>query len=112
MNDAWTTQLRKGLVELCVLRCLQQSGESYGYQILQLLSQIEGLNFSESTVYPVLARLTQEGLLKTRTAPSPTGPARRYYQLNSKGSERLSAIHSAWQSVSISVNRLFEGESL
>ena len=49
-------------------------GETYGYQLLQELSAKGGQEVSESTVYPILARLTREGWVTVRSAPSPAGP--------------------------------------
>lgn len=54
----WETQLRKGLVELAVLATIGR-GETYGYQIVEQLQKLEGLQFTESTVYPVLTRLAR-----------------------------------------------------
>ena len=54
--DAWVTQLRRGLIELCVLAALGD-GEAYGYQIVERLGTISGLQVTESTIYPLLARL-------------------------------------------------------
>ncbi len=56
----WQTQLRKGLVELAVLATIGR-GETYGYQIVEQLQKLEGLQFTESTVYPVLTRLRASG---------------------------------------------------
>lgn len=88
MADAWVVQFRKGLVELCVMAVLQ-SAESYGYEILQRLAALDGMAVTESTVYPILARLAKEGFVKVRTAPSPSGPPRRYYRLTRLGELRL-----------------------
>src|SRR5687767_8039795 len=96
--DAWTIQLRKGLTELWVLAVLAR-GEAYGYDIIQRLGQIDGLAVGESSVYPLLARLTQEGFMKVRAAPSPTGPPRRYYQLTAAGRTRLSQMLAHWRLV-------------
>ena len=54
----WETQLRKGLVELAVLATIAR-GETYGYRIVEQLQKLEGLQFTESTVYPVLMRLAR-----------------------------------------------------
>ncbi len=71
--DSWITQLRKGLIELCVLNLLEQ-GESYGYEILQALQEIEELVVTDSTVYPILSRLRKDGCLKVQVKPSSSGP--------------------------------------
>lgn len=106
--QTWKTQLRKGIVELCVLGVLKRDGEAYGYQLLQALGTIAGLTFSESTVYPVLARLAQNGLVAARTEASPSGPPRRYFRLTAHGEKRLLVMQSEWQLVSDSLNRLFQ----
>ena len=62
MIDGWITQLRKGLLEYCVLLALRR-GERYGYELVQALQRSEDLAVSESTVYPILARLRAEGFL-------------------------------------------------
>jgi len=54
----WETQVRKGLVELAVLATIAR-GETYGYRIVEQLQKLEGLQFTESTVYPVLTRLAR-----------------------------------------------------
>ena len=72
----WETQLRKGLVELAVLATIAR-GETYGYRIALQLQGLAGLQFTESTVYPVLTRLAREGALAIRAEPSPAGPVRR-----------------------------------
>ena len=53
----WKSELRRGLVELCVLLVLRK-GEAYGYEIVERLRDVAGLDFTESTVYPVPSRIT------------------------------------------------------
>ncbi|NLW49588.1 MAG: PadR family transcriptional regulator [Candidatus Brocadiaceae bacterium] len=103
----WLAQLRKGLVEPCVLGALRQ-GEAYGYQILQRLGGAESLGISESTVYPVLARLAAQKLVLVREAPSPNGPPRRYYRLTPAGRARLAHMTLCWQQVASVVNELLK----
>lgn len=107
--QGWITQLRKGLVELCVMRLLD-SHEAYGYQILQQLNAATGLELTESTLYPVLARLARDALVKAREAPSPTGPPRRYYCLTATGKSRLAELTSQWIGVRDAVDHLLNGE--
>lgn len=102
---AWIAQLRKGLVELCVMGALTD-GEAYGYEILQRLSDADGLAISESTVYPILARLAREGMVKVRVAPSPAGPPRRYYRLTESGSTRLKDMRRHWQHIRDAVDEI------
>lgn len=94
MNN-WTSQIRKGLVELVVLAALDQ-GEAYGYELLQRINQISRLDLTESTVYPLLARLSRDKLVRVRVAPSPYGPPRRYYQLTAAGRQQLAQMKTHW----------------
>ena len=105
----WAVQVRKGLGELTVLAALRE-GEAYGYQLMQRLNGIDGLRMTESTVYPLLARLTSDEFVKVRTAPSPTGPRRRYYQLTKLGRSRLKEMSGLWRNVAVAVDRLLNGE--
>ncbi len=104
----WETQLRKGIVELAVLATIAE-GEAYGYGIVERLRGHSGLEFTESTVYPVLARLAREGCLAIRTEPSPAGPARRYYRLTGEGRRRFAAMAESWRTVADSLSSLLKG---
>ena len=108
LAELWVSQLRKGLVEVCVLGVLQR-GEAYGYAILKTLREIDALALTESTLYPALGRLTKEGLLSVRSAPSPDGPPRRYYTLTAAGRERLAEVRVYWQALQRGVNELLVG---
>ncbi|MBW7909356.1 MAG: helix-turn-helix transcriptional regulator [Kiritimatiellae bacterium] len=107
MNDSWTTQWRKGLLEYCLLLVLSR-GESYGYEIVQALQQVEALAVSESTVYPILTRLRASKLLKVRDVPSDAGPPRRYFALTALGRIRLAEMQAYWKLLSESVEQLKE----
>ena len=104
----WVSQLKKGLVELGVMAALS-TGEAYGYQIVQRLAGVDGLAVSESTVYPLLARLTREALVSVRTADPPAGPPRRYYRLTVEGEQRLAQMGGHWSRVQEAIRRLLEG---
>ena len=106
--NPWETQLRKGVVELAVLASIAR-GESYGYQIVERLRDLDGLALTESTVYPVLTRLARDGALAVRLEASPAGPTRRYYRLTPEGQARLSRMAASWRTVSGSITRLLAG---
>jgi PadR family transcriptional regulator PadR len=105
----WVTQLRKGLVELCVLAVLRK-GEAYGYQIVDGLRGHRGLELTESTVYPVLSRLAKEGLLEVRIEASPSGPPRRYYQMTPASEKHYQQMSSQWKDLCHSLNGLMQGD--
>ena len=96
--DNWTTQLRKGLLELGILNSLR--GRSlYGYDIVKRLRGIEGLVISEGTIYPLLSRLRREGLVRTTIAESTAGPPRKYYQLTPEGEQMRATMARSWQAI-------------
>lgn len=106
--DSWITQLRKGLIELCVLNLLEQ-GESYGYEILQSLQQIEELVVTDSTVYPILSRLRKDGCLKVQVKPSSSGPPRRYFSLTALGRQRAKEMNLYWDNLQTAIDQLKSG---
>ena len=101
----WVTQLRKGMLEFCVLRTLEEQ-ERYGYDIVQRLRDVEAMATTESTVYPILSRLKSEGFLRVRAAPSPEGPPRRYFSLTELGRIRLRGMKDYWKVFTRSVDAL------
>ncbi|MCB1680925.1 MAG: PadR family transcriptional regulator [Rhodospirillales bacterium] len=105
--DSWIAQIRKGLVELCVLAILSR-GEAYGYSILKQLEEYPGLAFKESTLYLVLGRLKKEGLVSVRTGPSESGPPRRYFKLTATGKRRLHDMRHYWEDTNKAIIRLLE----
>lgn len=106
--NPWETQLRKGVVELAVLASIAH-GETYGYRIVEQLRAHEGLAFTESTIYPVLTRLTRDGCLAVRVEASPSGPSRRYYRLTTAGEKRFRGMVESWKTVSQSLSTLLDG---
>jgi PadR family transcriptional regulator PadR len=106
----WDTQVRRGVVELAVLATIAR-GETYGYRIVERLREQPGLDFTESTVYPVLTRLAGEGALAVRSEPSPSGPPRRYYKITDEGRQRMDRMAEVWRTLAGSVARLLEGEA-
>lgn len=90
--DNWTVQLRKGVLELCVLSAIGSKEECYGYELVQDLVNTRGLDVSEGSVYPLLSRLRKQGVVTTKLVESSEGPARKYYQLTALGRARLIAM--------------------
>ncbi len=103
--NRWITQLRKGLLEYLILNVLNQQ-ETYGYEILQQLHTFDGMEVTESTVYPILARLNKEGLAQVRKAPSPDGPPRRYYSLTARGKARVAQMNQYWDLLNETIRQI------
>jgi PadR family transcriptional regulator, regulatory protein PadR len=90
--DNWIVQVRKGVLELCILRALEQH-ERYGYELVKTLASVPGLALTEGTLYPLLSRLRVAGLISSRLEESAEGPARKYYSLTKEGRRTLVAMN-------------------
>ncbi len=101
----WTTQVRKGLLELCILNLLAR-GELYGYDLVKRLAEIKGLVITEGTIYPLLSRLRKAKLLKTRLEESSSGPVRKYYALTREGYQDRARLNEYWNELSRGVSGL------
>lgn len=101
------TQLRRGVLEHCVLALLADE-QRYGYDLVTQLSEA-GLLASEGTIYPLLSRLRKDGLVQTTWAESPSGPPRRYYSLTPGGRHALSEFRQAWAALKLSVDDILSG---
>jgi PadR family transcriptional regulator PadR len=105
MAESIQVQLRKGTLELCALAVLAR-GENYGYEIANIL--VSTVSMGEGTIYPLMRRMQNEGLVATRIVESSSGPARKYYSLTPQGRDTLQTHLSDWRIFSDSVNRLLE----
>lgn len=97
-------QMRKGVLELCILSVISDK-EAYTSNILKALKNAE-LLVVEGTVYPLLTRLKNDGLLSYRWEESTSGPPRKYYSLTEIGKDVMESLKSNWLQLSNSVNSL------
>jgi PadR family transcriptional regulator PadR len=102
------SQMRRGAVEYCVLALLRDH-DMYGFELTRALSSAGGLVASEGTVYPLLTRIRQDGLVETFWEASPQGPARRYYRLTKDGHLALETFRSQWQRFRDTVDTIMKG---
>lgn len=103
MTEPIDVQLRKGVLELCVLEQLARE-DSYAYEIASQLS--EAIGMGEGTVYPLMRRMQVNGLVETYLVESSTGPSRKYYRLSRAGRTQLAHDRAAWRAFARSVNAL------
>jgi len=94
MPDGIDVQLKKGVLELCVLALLSR-GDAYGYEIASRLA--ETIEMAEGTVYPLMRRMQSDGLVETYLTESPSGPPRKYYRLTAAGRASFAAQRDAWR---------------
>lgn len=106
--DNWTVQMRKGLLELCILNALAGK-ECYGYELVRTLVDTSGLGVTEGTLYPLLSRLRVQGLITSRLEESPEGPARKYYTLTKEGRKIVAAMNAYLETLHQSARKLQKG---
>ncbi|HVE74575.1 MAG TPA: PadR family transcriptional regulator [Mycobacteriales bacterium] len=94
--DRALSQLRRGVLEYCVLSLLTTE-RLYAFDLVRKLSEVEGLVTSEGTVYPLLSRLRRVGWVDTDWVESPSGPPRRYYVATAAGCEAVAAFAREWR---------------
>ena len=102
--DNAKSQMRKGMLEYCVLLLLRQR-PSYASDIILQLKEAQ-LLVVEGTLYPLLTRLKNDGLLSYVWQESTQGPPRKYYALTEMGEQFLSGLDAAWNEISLTVNHL------
>lgn len=97
-------QMRKGVLEFCILSVLKD-GEAYTSDILETLKDAKML-VVEGTIYPLLTRLKNEGLLSYRWEESTGGPPRKYYDLTETGKLFLTELSGTWSELQQAVNKV------
>ncbi|GGD84445.1 PadR family transcriptional regulator [Planktosalinus lacus] len=97
-------QMRKGVLEYCILSILKD-GEAYTSDILETLKDAKML-VVEGTVYPLLTRLKNAGLLSYRWEESTSGPPRKYYELTETGRLFLKELDGTWDDLILAVSKV------
>ena len=105
-TDNVKSQMRKGILEYCILLILNRQ-KAYANDIIQLLQEAR-LIVVEGTLYPLLTRLKNMELLNYQWIESNQGPPRKYYELTSKGKEFLDDLGLAWDGITNTINHLKE----
>lgn len=100
------SQMRKGILEFCILSVIRHK-EVYPSEIIAALKEAE-LQILEGTLYPLLTRLKNAGLLSYRWEESPSGPPRKYFSLTEEGDNFYEQLQTTWSQLSAAVNRLSE----
>lgn len=98
------SQMRKGILEYCILSIIHRQ-EVYTSDILEALRQAN-LLVVEGTLYPLLSRLKNNGLLKYRWQESTDGPPRKYFSLTEEGEEMLTTLDQEWCTISRAINKI------
>ena len=103
MNESLQVQLKKGVLEMCVLALLS-NGDNYAYEIAARMADAVGMG--EGTIYPLMRRMQDDGLVSTYLVEAPGGPPRKYYRLTETGRKTLTAQRDEWKSFMGSVEKM------
>lgn len=100
-------QYKKGVLELCILSALYKK-DRYGYELSELISK--NIDISEGTVYPILRKLKDEGIVKTYLSEESSGPPRKYYSLTQLGKEKYLNDLQDWEEFLKIATKMLKGE--
>jgi len=100
------TQFKKGILEMCILSIIRDH-DMYGFEVIEKLSS--EIDVNENTVYPILRRLTGQGLFDTYIENTNIGAPRKYYKITDVGIEKLNAYESEWRTFLKGVFKLLGG---
>ncbi|MDR1553567.1 MAG: PadR family transcriptional regulator [Prevotellaceae bacterium] len=109
-SDNIKSQMRKGILEYCILSILERNGEAYASSIISELKSAEMI-IVEGTLYPLLTRQKNQGLLKYRWEESKQGPPRKYYSLTEKGKLTLQELDNVWNEIVETINKIKANEN-
>lgn len=102
--DNTQSQMRKGVLEFCILSIIRL-GEAYPSDIIEKMKEAR-LDVFEGTLYPLLTRLKNAGLLSYRWVESNSGPPRKYFSMTEKGEEFYKQLEITWNELADAVNQL------
>ncbi|MDX2141626.1 MAG: helix-turn-helix transcriptional regulator [Chloroflexota bacterium] len=105
--DKLRLELRRGIVVLAVLS--QMDTARYGYSLIQQLAE-QGLDIEEGTLYPLLRRLEQQGLLESEWEVGEARP-RKYYRISPAGQDVLTILTAEWDQTVAVMQRILKGTS-
>ena len=95
-RDRRIIQLRKGILELAVMGVLYHE-RHYGYSLVRVLSESGSIALKEGTIYPILARLDRDGLVRSEWVESDQGPPRKYYGLTLSGRQLFDELSQEFE---------------
>jgi PadR family transcriptional regulator PadR len=99
--------MRKGALEYCVLALLTERPR-YGFELVELLGQVDGMLTTEGTIYPLLSRLRRDRLVETEWRESSGGPPRKYYRLTADGRRGLATFRDEWATFRSAVDHILK----
>lgn len=110
LNDKYESQMKKGVLDMLVLKLLEKE-EKYGYQIISELKERSSDRFllKEGTLYPILYRLEDDGLVESKWSGAQGKKVpRKYYAITREGRQALVQIYGLWQEICSSAAMIME----
>ncbi|WP_143308660.1 PadR family transcriptional regulator [Chitinophaga vietnamensis] len=108
--DNTQSQMRKGVLEFCILSIIKQ-GEAYPSDIIEKMKEAK-LDILEGTLYPLLTRLKNAELLTYRWVESSSGPPRKYFSMTEKGDAFYAELETTWNELANAVHQLTQNNAL
>jgi len=101
----WKSQVKKGILELVVLKILSK-GDYYGYELIEEIMKYTSIDIAEGTLYPLLIRLKDSNMVTSKWVEQDSGIPRKYYTITPAGSEVLTEMISYWDSLNSSIQKI------
>lgn len=112
MNDKYERQMKKGVLDMLVLKLLRKEPQ-YGYQLILEMKEKSGGTFllKEGTLYPILYRLEDEGFVESKwSEPEGKQVARKYYVITEQGKTALEEITAIWEQICRGVGKIMDDD--
>lgn len=101
------SQMKRGTLELCALSVVSR-GDCYGYELVNRISKC--MEITDGTIYPLMKRLKESGMIDSYIVESTEGPPRKYYKITDNGRLELNKLSDEWFEFAESINQLLKGE--
>lgn len=101
------SQMKRGTLELCALSVVSRA-DCYGYELVNHISKC--MEITEGTIYPLMKRLKENGLIESYIVESSEGPPRKYYKITQTGKEEFAKLSDEWFEFTAKVAELLKGE--
>ena len=101
----WKSQVKKGILSFIVLKVLKNR-ELYGYELIEEVKRLADVEIAEGTLYPLMNRLKNEGLVTSVWVEQKSGIPRKYYRLTATGRKSLKEMHAYWLTLQQSIEEI------
>lgn len=101
----WKSQVKKGTLAFIVLNVLKDQ-EYYGYELIEQVKNFTSIEIAEGTLYPLMNRLKNEGLVSSKWVEQESGIPRKYYVLTEEGIETLRSMCNYWFDLELAIKRI------